>query len=314
MRKLNVFEEIQKYDFVTNRDLYISEEGKHNVDFEKDLPLIIKAVHFYIDYNLIPNYHDYLEISYVLKGTGSCIIGEKKYYVKEGDVLVINNIDLHTWLADHNISMYLISIFFLPDLLYKPGDNDFNLDFLSVFFNRGKYFSPRISNRKITKKISKLILKIHLNIKKKDKYYKITSKTLLQEVIISLLDYYKEQLSSSREIYDQNYKEIVKIRDVFVLLNNSFNQNITLGEAARIVNISPQYFCKVFKKVTGTTFKEYLAKLRVDKAKELLLKNNLSITDIAYQIGFKSLSYFYRAFKKFTKINPTEFRSALKSK
>lgn len=314
MRKLNVFEDIEKYDFVTNRDLYISEEGKHNVDFEKDFPLIIKAVHFYIDYNLIPNYHDYLEISYVLKGTGSCIIREKKYYVKEGDVLVINNIDLHTWLAGNKTSMYLVSIFFLPELLYKPGDNDFNLDFLSVFFNRGKYFTPRISNCKITKKISKLILKIHLNVKKKDKYYKITSKTLLQEVIVYLLDYYKEHISSSREIYDQNYKKIVKIRDIFVLLNNSFNQNITLEEAAKTANISPQYFCKVFKKVTGTTFKEYLVKLRVDKAKELLLKNNLSITDIAYQIGFESLSYFYRAFKKFTKMNPTQFRSTLKGR
>jgi len=71
---------------------------------------------------------------------------------------------------------------------------------------------------------------------------------------------------------------------------------------------STQYFCKFFKKVTGSTFKEYLVNIRIDKAKELLLKSNTSITDIAYQVGFKNLSYFYRSFKKSLKLNPSEYR------
>jgi AraC-like DNA-binding protein len=312
MIDLNLSKDIKKYDFITGRDLYISKKGKHSVDFEKDFPLITKVVQFYINYNLTPNYHDYLEITYILKGTGSYIAGEKKYFINEGDIIVVNNIDLHTWLADHNTSMYLVSIFFLPDLLYKPGGNDYELDFLSIFFNRGKNFTPRISNSEITKKVSKLISTIHFNLNKKDKYFKIKSKALLEELIIFLLDYFKENISYSREIYDQHYKEIVKIRDVFALLNNNFNRNITLGEAAKVVSLSPQHFCKVFKKVTGITFKEYLIKLRIDKSKELMLEDSLSVTDIAYRVGFESLSYFYKAFRKFTKINPTEFRSTLK--
>ena len=108
MRQINNFNDIDEYDFVSNRDLRISRKGKHKADFDKDLPIIIKPVHFFMDYNLIPNYHEYLEISYIIKGNGSYIVGEKSYDVKEGDIAVINNIELHTWLADHNTSMYIV--------------------------------------------------------------------------------------------------------------------------------------------------------------------------------------------------------------
>jgi YesN/AraC family two-component response regulator len=72
--------------------------------------------------------------------------------------------------------------------------------------------------------------------------------------------------------------------------------------------MSPQYFCRFFKKVTGTTFKEYLLSIKIDKAKELLMKYNMSATEIAYQVGFENLSYFFRVFKKLTGLNPMEFR------
>ena len=71
--------------------------------------------------------------------------------------------------------------------------------------------------------------------------------------------------------------------------------------------MSPHYFCKFFKRVTGLTFTEYILRVRIDKAKELLLKNRLSITQIAYEVGFESSSYFHKVFRKLTHLNPKQY-------
>lgn len=304
---------IESY-WVTSRDIDIDKDGKHILPLNSDFPFMIRQVHFYIDFNLTPNYHDYLEITYVLKGVGTYITGQNKYFIRKGDVFSTNNIELHTWVADHNKTLDLLSFFFLPDFIYKPGDNDSNLEFLAPFFNRGKYFNPRIPNSTSTEKIYKLITKMHSNIINKNRFLYITSKTLLQEIILMLLNHHKDNITRTSTIYNQNFKEIERLKNVFILMNNEFDQNITLEQAASTVCISVPYFCSVFKKVTGSTFKEYLVKLRIDKAKELLLKYNLSVIDIAFQVGFQNLSYFYRAFKKLTSVNPKEFRSIFKNR
>ena len=309
-----IFKIFKESYWVTSKYINVSKEGKHIIDFKEDFPLIIKPIHFYIDYKLTPNYHDYLEIAYILEGRGTFLIGNKKYLAEEGDIFIINNVELHTILADHKKTLNLIAIYFLPELIYKPGVNEINLDFLCLFYKQGKNFEPRIPNDKVPKNIPNLIKKIHLENINNKQYYKITTKTLLQDIIIELLYYYKDNITYSRTIYDQSFKNINKLRDVFLLITNNFDQNITLEQAAKTVYMSTHYFCKIFKKVTGTTFKEYLNKLRIDKAKELILRDNISITDIAFQVGFEHLSYFYRVFKKLTKLNPNEFRSIFKDR
>jgi len=86
-----------------------------------------------------------------------------------------------------------------------------------------------------------------------------------------------------------------------------YDERITLDQASEVACMSKHYLCKFFKKVTGFTFLEYLMKIRIDKAKELLLHGKKSNTEIAYDIGFENLSYFYRIFKRLTHMNPGEF-------
>lgn len=88
-----------------------------------------------------------------------------------------------------------------------------------------------------------------------------------------------------------------------------FDEPITLTEAAKVVNTSVRYFCKVFKNYTGITFVDYLTRLRVEKSKDLLLNPNRRISEAAFEVGFESLTQFNRSFKKHTGMTPTEFRS-----
>ena len=88
-------------------------------------------------------------------------------------------------------------------------------------------------------------------------------------------------------------------------------EDISLGQVAQAVHASLFYFCKLFKKITGLNFTEYVSRVRVEKAKNLLLNPNLRVSEIAYEVGFQSLTHFNRVFKKLSGQSPTEYRGHL---
>ncbi|MBV9129081.1 MAG: helix-turn-helix domain-containing protein, partial [Verrucomicrobia bacterium] len=87
---------------------------------------------------------------------------------------------------------------------------------------------------------------------------------------------------------------------------------INLDEIAKVMHVSTFYFCKMFKKATGITFTDYLGRVRVEKAKNLLLNPHLRISEIAYAVGFQSLTHFNRVFRDLVGESPTHFREKLK--
>jgi AraC-like DNA-binding protein len=88
-------------------------------------------------------------------------------------------------------------------------------------------------------------------------------------------------------------------------------EDLSLGQVATAVHTSIFYFCKLFRKVTGTTFTEFVARTRVEHAKNLLLNPNLRVSEIAYEVGFQSLTHFNRVFKKVSGESPTAYRERL---
>ena len=88
-------------------------------------------------------------------------------------------------------------------------------------------------------------------------------------------------------------------------------EDLSLGQVAAAVHTSIFYFCKMFRKITGTTFTEFVSRTRVEKAKNLLLNPNLRISEIAYEVGFQSLTHFNRVFKNVVGESPSDYRSRL---
>jgi len=89
------------------------------------------------------------------------------------------------------------------------------------------------------------------------------------------------------------------------------NEEISLQQVAASVNTSAFYFCKMFKQATGLTFTDYLARLRIEKVKNLLLNPHKRISEVAYEVGFQSLSQFNRVFRRVTGQAPTVWREKL---
>ena len=91
-------------------------------------------------------------------------------------------------------------------------------------------------------------------------------------------------------------------------IGDNYSKDITLDDVSRVVNISPYYFSKLFKEATGENFIEYLTNLRIEKAKELLGKAELSMKEICAMCGYSDPNYFSRTFKKNVGLTPTEYR------
>jgi AraC-like DNA-binding protein len=86
---------------------------------------------------------------------------------------------------------------------------------------------------------------------------------------------------------------------------------LSLGQVAAAVHTSSFYFCKLFKRSTGFNYTEFVSRIRAEKAKNLLLNPNLRVSEIAYEVGFQSLTHFNRIFKKIAGQSPTEYRKQL---
>ena len=84
---------------------------------------------------------------------------------------------------------------------------------------------------------------------------------------------------------------------------------VSLEEVANAMHVSTFYFCKMFKKATGLTFTDYLGRIRIEKAKTLLLNPHLRVSEIAYMVGFQSLTHFNRVFRNLTGESPSHFRA-----
>lgn len=99
-----------------------------------------------------------------------------------------------------------------------------------------------------------------------------------------------------------------RMDQVIQFLLQERNRPISLQEGADKANMSKEAFCRFFKLRTRKTFTQYLQQLRINEAQKLLLETDLSISTIAFQVGFENLSYFNRAFKSILGVTPREFR------
>jgi AraC-like DNA-binding protein len=90
------------------------------------------------------------------------------------------------------------------------------------------------------------------------------------------------------------------------------SDDLSLAHVAKAVHMSVFYLCKLFRRTTGVTFTEFVSRTRVEKAKNLLLNPNLRISEIAFEVGFQSLTHFNRVFKKIVGESPTDYREHLR--
>ena len=133
--------------------------------------------------------------------------------------------------------------------------------------------------------------------------------------IVGLLTFFSGQLSTlaNQIMLEKEKAEPLLVQKARQFIANNKTQSLSLTNVAKASGANVFHFCKVFKKTTGLRFTDYVARVRLEDAKTELLNPNRRISEIAYDVGFQSLTQFNRVFKRVFGQSPTEFRTHLSS-
>jgi AraC-like DNA-binding protein len=116
--------------------------------------------------------------------------------------------------------------------------------------------------------------------------------------------------SRSTKVKSETRKAAWSIDDVIRHIQENYTEEFNLQELASRCGLNRSYFSRSFKDAAGTPLFEYINRLRIQKACLLLKRGNLSVSEIAFAVGYNNLSFFYRYFSKIMKLTPREYRTA----
>lgn len=192
----------------------------------------------------------------------------------------------------------------------RVGDN------LIAFLQTGQVFINRpdaAQFARLTRELLKWGTEVDLK-RMEEIYFQTRVVTRKQyDSILRLLNIFAQHLASisNQLMVKEEVRESPAIARARVVIADRYSDELTLGEVAKAVNMSAFYFCKIFKQSTGLTFTDYLARVRVERVKNLLLNPHKRISEAAFDAGFQSLSQFNRVYRKITGEAPTAYRGRI---
>ncbi|WP_299111003.1 AraC family transcriptional regulator [uncultured Winogradskyella sp.] len=244
--------------------------------------------------------HEEIQLSYIVEGQGTLVVGDTINNYGKDDVLVIGSNIPHVFKSDkHSQESHMLTLFFTEQSF---GNSFFNLEEMKgikPFFERSKYgFKPQSH----IKDMKSLFLKLES-----------TSKLDRFIILLQLLSYMvaSDYTSLSSFVYDKKYSLVEgdRMRNVFEFTLTNYDKDVSLDDVSKVANMTKNAFCKYFKKRTNKTYIQFLNEFRVEKASRLLLeKSDFSIAEIAYISGFRNISNFNRMFKAIKGVVPSKIR------
>ncbi len=245
------------------------------------------------------HYHDEIEFVIVFNGKFSITVDGEEYFASAGDVVFVGSGVPH---STKNITDTMTALVQFRENDYL-NSNITKIIKYSVKFNNLSESKVRIiKNKELFDSLCRLIKESE---EKKDAFEIFVRSEIYK--ILGLL--YRDGILLDTERFFRT-KEIQKILPALEYVNKNYSENISLEDASSLLGFDPSYFCRIFKSATGATFTEYLNFVRVCKAEKLLSSTRKSILEISEAVGFSSLSYFNRIFKKIRNRSPGNYRMA----
>jgi len=262
---------------------------------------------FFITQTTIPHWHKHTELIYVLAGSVSIYINGALFVAIAGDIVFVPRDSLHSIIPKGN-SRYCAILIGNTLFNYNLLDNHFKeiiYYYIYSIDNHAFLISQKHEHYILFKNIIEEILQ---EVKEKIDGYHIVIKGCICKFFVLVSRY----IQYEKYDFNYNWEYVESLKKVFDLASKNYNTKITISEMALLTNYSKQHFCRIFKAYTGKTFIEYITLMRLEHAENLMVKTNLSITEISKITGFCTVNYFNRIFKKYKEQNPSEVRKSLK--
>ena len=256
------------------------------------------------EYNMpTRHFHDEYEIYYLVDGERFYFIGQHTYHIKKGSLIFINRNEIHK--TGMGQSSYHDRI--LIELTEEPFASFFNqlgdLNFRDFFENHSGVLNIEPAEQSY---VENLFLSIQSEIHHKFPGYRLNVMMKLSELLIYALRYeesHKEApTKSSSKI---KHQRVDQVADYII---SHCTDRISLESLSEKFFVNKCYLSRIFKEVTGFTVNEHINIHRINKAQQLLTTTDLSISEIASECGYESLTYFEKVFKTYREISPLKYR------
>ena len=281
----------------------IHESKKHGTD-----NFAYSIYHSVIPINMVRyplHWHDEVEIYYFRSGTALFTICNQKIVALPGDILIANSKYPHCAEQYRNSEADFFSVLFNPSLLVNQAlDPGINQKIREI--ENGHSIVPHLIRRdtELNRKLTPYLLELIEN--------QFRSYTDFQMgvigclfLIFQILIRYAVEADRNADEYRMDFSKVKPAIDAVI---NHYEQKISITTAAEKCCLSESHFMKIFKKITGKSFNEFLIEHRLNMASQMLKDTDDRLIDIANSSGFYNQSYFTRMFIRYYAMTPSEYR------
>ena len=243
------------------------------------------------------HYHPEIELTLIVQGKGLRFVGDSIAPYQAMDLVLVGENTPHHWVSSqfqkfNPQQAYVIQ--FQANIFQSIRECEVFLDFFKKA-KRGIYFSD-------------IGIEVVALVRAFEEAKPIKRIALLLELIEQLMLHPHQQLLSSIDFLNAIRNSDARFEKVNHLITTKLDQKISLAEIAESCHMTPQSFCRWFKKRTGSTFISYLNTIKVETGCQMLMHTSLSIQEISFQSGFETASHFNRIFKSLKGSTPSKFR------
>lgn len=255
------------------------------------------------------HYHTFIELIYCVGGTFGVWLNNSNYTLRTGDLLVINSKEVHIIKSISEDGGEYIVLRFEPEILYDSSQDIFEAKYLLPFvmnnstpqkiFTHSEIYAteiPGLMNNAINEYLNQQI------------GFELAMRSDICRIFVWILRYWNSNGISLPAAGALTSEYIKSMHIVLDYISEHYSEEISAESMAKLCNMSYSYFSRIFKRVMNKSFNDYLNFVRIMEAERLLASTDMNITEIAYETGFSSSSYFIKIFSKYKNISPSRFR------
>ena len=303
-----------KRDLKTGEALY---EDLHRVHLSG---AIASCLHFLDNENpsreVPPHYHEFIEIIYGIRGSFYASMSNRDILVHEGDMLLINVNEVHTFRHFEPCEYYCLQFdpaLIFTSLVYSTGAK-YILPFRTASAGAisESDFSPLATKEEQEgTRIPEYIRDYHREFTTQETGYELAIRA---DILRIFLWYLRRMEQSGLSLYKTSsirQEDLLRLNQVLDHIHENYMQPVLAEKMAKMCNMSYSYFSRFFRNCMGQTFSDYLLFVRLTEAEKLLITTSRSISQIALDTGFSTSSYFITQFKKHKNITPKQLKQKI---
>lgn len=280
-------------------------------DIYKAMEVVQSSTFTFYDLHCLPeeqigvHSHDELELSYVIRGKGVRVVGNKMEDFQSGEILLLPSGIQHVW-TFNNVDIFPDGCIETISVLFDKK----TLETISSIFPEIRDSVDSLLNLHEARRYQRPLQTELANILLSMRHLKPGNRIpLIMDLLLKMSDLSYTTGAGCNVTLTDTEKRLAQV-EVYCKCN--FNKTLTLESASKFIGMNKSSFCSFIKKHTGHTFSEYLNNIKIKNAVDLLNSASYNIAEVAYLSGFCSVTYFNRVFRNQFGISPSQYRKKLK--